>query len=64
VTATVHSKDSTGPMFGIWNIPYKDEADSTEIKFSAQTLQPTGNDFHFLSKPFTQTLRRAPRGAI
>jgi len=48
VTATVHSKDSTGPMFGIWNIQYKDEADSTVIKFSAQTLQPAGNDLHYL----------------
>ena len=36
------------PMFGIWNIQYKDEADSTVIKFSAQTLQPAGNDLHYL----------------
>ena len=58
MTATVHSKDSTGPMFGIWDIQYKDEADSTEIKFSAQTLQPTSNDFHFLSKPFTRSRKK------
>jgi len=45
VTATVHSKDSIGPMFGIWNIQYEDGADSTVIKFSARPSSPPATTF-------------------
>lgn len=39
VTATVHSKDSNGTMFSIWNITYLDTGHSNELKFSAANVQ-------------------------
>ena len=49
VTATVHSKDSTGTMFSIWNITYADTGHSTELKFSAANVEiKQHSDFHYL----------------
>ncbi len=49
VTATVHSKDSTGTMFGIWRIEYNDLGGVSQIAFSAQNIQiREESDFKYL----------------
>ena len=49
VTATIHSKDSSGTMFSIWNITYVDTGSAAELKFSAQNVEvKKDSDFHYL----------------
>ncbi len=49
VTATVHSKDSVGTMFKIWNITYNDLGNETQIAFFAQNIEiGKTSDYHFL----------------
>ena len=45
VTATIHSKQSPGPMFAIFNIDWRPEGDHSICKISAQVIGASGNEF-------------------
>ncbi|HSS20329.1 MAG TPA: hypothetical protein VLL54_09650 [Pyrinomonadaceae bacterium] len=48
INATICATDSPGNMFYFYQILYIDQAASAQIKFSAQSLQAGGDNFHYV----------------
>src|SRR5437660_664007 len=48
ITATVQAHDSPGNMFAFWSIEYIPLAGYATLKFSAQSLALSGNNFHYV----------------